>query len=111
MFKVHMERTLTLHLRSYEKWDPLIHAKNFSTPEFVIGNDLDYRVVISEPLQTFNVLQSLGVPSRVLHFPNEGHWVTNRDNSLFWHQALFNWIKHWAGGFNEELMTEGVITQ
>ncbi|OAK94225.1 alpha/beta-hydrolase [Phaeosphaeriaceae sp. SRC1lsM3a] len=95
---------------NYEKWDPLYHAKNFSTPEFVVGNDLDYRVVISEPLQTFNVLQTLGVPSRFLHFPNEGHWVTNRDNSLLWHKAIFNWIKFWVG-LEEELMTDGVITQ
>jgi dipeptidyl aminopeptidase/acylaminoacyl peptidase len=95
---------------NYEKWDPLVHAKNFSTPEFVVGNDLDYRVVISEPLQTFNVLQTLGVPSRFLHFPNEGHWVTNRDNSLFWHESIFNWIRYWVG-LDEELMTDGVITQ
>jgi dipeptidyl aminopeptidase/acylaminoacyl peptidase len=95
---------------NYEKWDPLVHAKNFSTPEFVVGNDLDYRVVISEPLQTFNVLQTLGVPSRFLHFPNEGHWVTNRDNSLFWHESIFNWIRYWVG-LDDELMTDGVITQ
>ncbi|KAF2027727.1 alpha/beta-hydrolase [Setomelanomma holmii] len=95
---------------NYELWDPLIHAKNFSTTEFVVGNDLDYRVVISEPLQTFNVLQSLGVPSRSLHFPNEGHWVTNRDNSSLWHKTIFNWIRYWVG-LEEELMTEGVITQ
>ncbi|KAH7066334.1 Alpha/Beta hydrolase protein [Paraphoma chrysanthemicola] len=95
---------------NYELWDPLIHAKNWSTPEFVVGNDLDYRVVISEPLQTFNVLQSLGVPSRFLHFPNEGHWVTNRDNSLLWHKAIFNWIRYWVG-LEDALLTEGVITQ
>ncbi|KAL5119418.1 Prolyl oligopeptidase [Pleosporales sp. CAS-2024a] len=95
---------------NYEKWDPLLHAKNFSTPEFVVGNDLDYRVVISEPLQTFNVLQTMGVPSRFLHFPNEGHWVSNRENSLLWHRAIFNWIRYWVG-LEDELMSEGVITE
>lgn len=95
---------------NYEKWDPLFHAANFSTPEFVVGNDLDFRVVISEPLQTFNVLQTMGVPSRFLHFPDEGHWVTKRENSMLWHGAIFNWIRYWVG-LEEELMSDGVITQ
>jgi dipeptidyl aminopeptidase/acylaminoacyl peptidase len=97
--------------QNYELWDPLAHFANASTPQFVIHNDLDYRVVQAEGLQTFNILQSLGVPSRFLHFPDEGHWVTNRQNSLLWHKSIFNWIKYWVGGFGEELMTEGLITQ
>ncbi|CBX91440.1 hypothetical protein IAQ61_010790 [Plenodomus lingam] len=95
---------------NYEKWDPLAHIANASTPEFIIHNDLDYRVVQAEGLQTFNILQSLGVPSRFLHFPDEGHWVTNRQNSLLWHKAIFNWIRYWTG-LDEELMTDGVVTQ
>jgi dipeptidyl aminopeptidase/acylaminoacyl peptidase len=95
---------------NYEKWDPIIYSANFSTPEFIIHNDLDYRVLISEGLQTFNILQSLGVPSRFLHFPDEGHWVTKRDNSLLWHKSIFNWIRYYAG-LDEELMQEGVIHQ
>ncbi|KAJ4364055.1 Dipeptidyl-peptidase 5 [Neocucurbitaria cava] len=95
---------------NYEQWDPLAHFKNASTPQFIIHNDLDYRVVQAEGLQTFNILQSLGVPSRFLHFPDEGHWVTNRQNSLLWHKSIFNWIRYWVG-LDEELMTEGVITQ
>jgi dipeptidyl aminopeptidase/acylaminoacyl peptidase len=95
---------------NYEKWDPIIYSANFSTPEFIIHNDLDYRVLISEGLQTFNILQSLGVPSRFLHFPDEGHWVTKRDNSLLWHKSIFNWIRYYAG-LDEELSQEGVIHQ
>lgn len=67
-------------------------------------------MLISEGLQTFNILQSLGVPSRFLHFPDEGHWVTKRDNSLLWHKSIFNWIRYYAG-LDEELMQEGVIHQ
>lgn len=95
---------------NYEKWDPIIYSANFSTPEFIIHNDLDYRVLISEGLQTFNILQSLGVPSRFLHFPDEGHWVTKRDNSLLWHKSIFNWIRYYAG-LDDELIQEGVIHQ
>ncbi|KAJ4299955.1 Dipeptidyl-peptidase 5 [Kalmusia sp. IMI 367209] len=95
---------------NYAIWDPLSHAANFSTPHFIIHNDLDYRVVQSEGVALFNILQSLGVPSRFLHFPDEGHWVLNRDNSLVWHKFIFNWLRYWVG-LDEELISEGVITQ
>ncbi|KAI4687248.1 uncharacterized protein J4E84_005620 [Alternaria hordeiaustralica] len=95
---------------NYELWDPLAHFANASTPEFIIHNDLDYRVVQAEGLQTFNILQSLGVPSRFLHFPDEGHWVTSRQNSLLWHKSIFNWIRYYVG-LDEELSMDGVITQ
>ena len=67
---------------NYERWDPLNYAKNFSTPQFVVHNDLDYRLPIAEGIMLFNILQSLGVPSRFLHFPDEGHV------SSFWIQSL-----------------------
>ncbi|RYN23886.1 Dipeptidyl-peptidase 5 [Alternaria arborescens] len=95
---------------NYELWDPLPHFANASTPQFIIHNDLDYRVVQAEGLQTFNILQSLGVPSRFLHFPDEGHWVTSRQNSLLWHNYIFNWIRYYVG-LDEELTMDGVITQ
>jgi dipeptidyl aminopeptidase/acylaminoacyl peptidase len=66
--------------------------------------------VQAEGLQTFNILQSLGVPSRFLHFPDEGHWVTSRQNSLLWHNYIFNWIRYYVG-LDEELTMDGVITQ
>ncbi|KAF2006444.1 alpha/beta-hydrolase [Amniculicola lignicola CBS 123094] len=94
---------------NYERWDPLKYAANFSTPQFVIHNDLDYRLPIAEGIMLFNILQSLGVPSRFLHFPDEGHWVVNRINSLMWHQNIFNWVKHYTQG--EALLQDIVITQ
>jgi dipeptidyl aminopeptidase/acylaminoacyl peptidase len=75
-----------------------------------LSDDLDYRVVIAEGYQFFNVLQSLGVPSRFLHFPDEGHWVLKRENSLMWHKYIFNWIKFYAG-VEDELLVEDVIKQ
>jgi dipeptidyl aminopeptidase/acylaminoacyl peptidase len=76
----------------------------------VCADDLDYRVVIAEGYQFFNVLQSLGVPSRFLHFPDEGHWVTNRENSVMWHKYIYNWLRYYAG-LEDELIQEGVIKQ
>ncbi|KAF2186446.1 alpha/beta-hydrolase [Zopfia rhizophila CBS 207.26] len=102
--------TIWNNRENYEKWDPLYHVKNFSTPHFVVHNDLDYRVTANEGIMLFNVLQSLGVPSRFLHFPDEGHWVLNRENSLVWHKAIFNWINYWTGK-EDSLLQDIVIKQ
>jgi len=74
--------TLWANRENYERWDPIRHAVNFSTPHFVIHNENDYRLPVSEGIFLFNVLQELGVPSRFLNFPDENHWVLNRANSL-----------------------------
>lgn len=58
---------------------------------------MDYRLPISEGLAMFNALQTVGVPSRFLTFPDETHWVLNRENSFFWHQEIYNWINYWSG--------------
>ena len=81
----------------YELWDPLKHAESFTTPQFIVHSDLDYRLPVSEGITMFNALQELGVPSRFLNFPDEGHWVLNQENSLFWHQEIYNWINYWTG--------------
>ncbi|GAP92971.1 putative dipeptidyl aminopeptidase [Rosellinia necatrix] len=93
---------------NYELWDPLMHARDFATPEFIIHSDGDYRVSVTEGIQTFNILQSLGVPSRFLHFPDETHWISNRHNSVLWHSSIFNWIRYWVG-LDEELIQDGVV--
>lgn len=93
---------------NYAKWDPLDSVKNFTTPQFIVHNDLDYRVVQSDGIMLFNILQSRGIESRFLHFPDEGHWVINRENSILWHRYIFNWIRFWSGQ-EEELIQNSVI--
>jgi len=81
---------------SYEKYSPHRFAKNlakFKTPMLIIHNDRDYRVPVSEGLQLFTTLQRLGVPSRMINFPDEGHWVLKPRNSQYWHQEVFTWLK------------------
>ncbi|SMR45687.1 unnamed protein product [Zymoseptoria tritici ST99CH_1E4] len=94
---------------NYAAWDPLTHANNFSTPQFIVHSELDYRLPISEGISMFNVLQTRGVPSRFLSFPDEGHFVLNRENSLFWHNEIFNWINHWTGKIDS--LDDNAITQ
>jgi dipeptidyl aminopeptidase/acylaminoacyl peptidase len=81
---------------SYEKHSPHRFAKAFRTPMLIIHNDNDFRVPVSEGYQLFTTLQRLGVPSKLINFPDEGHWVQKPANSRFWHQEVFAWLKQYV---------------
>lgn len=81
---------------SYEKHSPHRLAANFKTPMLIIHNDLDFRVPVSEGHQLFTTLQRLGVPSKFINFPDEGHWVLKPANSRFWHEQIFDWLKQYC---------------
>ena len=74
------------------KFSPHLYAANFKTPMLIIQNDLDFRVPIQEGLSLFTALQRQGVPSKLLMFPDEGHWVLKPANSELWHQTVFAWL-------------------
>ncbi|MDH4068948.1 MAG: S9 family peptidase [Ignavibacteria bacterium] len=76
----------------YERFSPHKYAKNFNTPNLVIHNELDYRVPFSEGMQLFTTLQRKGIPSKLLYFPDEGHWVNKPANSKLWHTTVFEWL-------------------
>ncbi|KAJ5084105.1 hypothetical protein NUU61_008684 [Penicillium alfredii] len=84
---------------NYRRWDPSApeHIRQFSTPQLIIHSSKDYRLPISEGLSLFNVLQERGVPSRLLNFPDENHWVLNPENSLVWHQQVLGWLNRYSG--------------
>ena len=67
-------------------------AKQFKTPDLVVHNELDFRVPIAQGLDLFTALQRQGVPSKLLYFPDEGHWVLKPQNSELWHQTIFAWL-------------------
>ncbi len=85
------------HPEDYRKQSPLRFVKNWKTPELVIHGAHDYRVVDTQGLATFNALQRLGVPSRLLYFPDESHWVLKPLNSVQWHHVVLDWIDRWTG--------------
>lgn len=76
----------------YERWSPHRFVKNFSTPTLVVHGELDYRVPVGEGFQLFTALQRRGVPSRLLYFPDEGHWVLKPQNSKLWHETVLGWF-------------------
>jgi dipeptidyl aminopeptidase/acylaminoacyl peptidase len=82
----------------YRKWSPSLYAKNFKTPTLVIHSQLDYRLDVSEGFQLFDTLQMLGVPSKMLYFPDEGHWVLKPQNAQLWWKTLNNWVDQWTKG-------------
>ncbi|MBI5770238.1 MAG: S9 family peptidase [Verrucomicrobia bacterium] len=77
----------------FNKFSPHRFAANFKTPTLIIHNDLDFRVPTSEGIMLFTMLQRRGIPSKLLMFPDEGHWVLKPGNSERWHQEVFAWLK------------------
>jgi dipeptidyl aminopeptidase/acylaminoacyl peptidase len=80
----------------YAKWSPRNAAKNFKTPTLVVHSQLDYRLDVSEGFQLFTTLQRLGVPSKMLYFPDEGHWVLKPQNSQLWWKTVSDWVDFWT---------------
>ena len=81
---------------SYQKWSPHQYAKNFKTPTLVVHGQLDYRLDVSEGFQLFTTLQTMGVPSKMLYFPDEGHWVLKPQNSQLWYKTVNDWVDQWT---------------
>jgi dipeptidyl aminopeptidase/acylaminoacyl peptidase len=87
------------HRDSYEKHSPVRLAANlgkFKTPMLVIQNDLDFRCPVGQGHELFTALQRQGVTSKMINFPDEGHWVLKPANSKFWHEEVFSWLKKYV---------------
>lgn len=82
---------------AWAQWDPSLHTQHWSTPHLIIHSELDYRLLIGEGLAAFHTLQTKGVESQFLTFPDENHWVLNPENSLLWHQTVFDFINPKVG--------------
>jgi dipeptidyl aminopeptidase/acylaminoacyl peptidase len=80
----------------YRKWSPMLKATNFKTPTLVVHGQLDYRLDVSEGFQLFTTLQRLNVPSKMLYFPDEGHWVLKPQNSQLWYKTVNEWVDKWT---------------
>jgi dipeptidyl aminopeptidase/acylaminoacyl peptidase len=77
---------------NYQKWSPNKFVKNFNTPTLVTCGELDFRVPVDQSLQLFTALQLQGVPSKLIVFPDEGHWILKPQNSEFWYTNVINWF-------------------
>jgi dipeptidyl aminopeptidase/acylaminoacyl peptidase len=81
---------------NYERFNPANHVANWSVPMLVVHGGLDYRIPDSQGIATFTALQRRGIPSRLLYFPNENHWVLKPANSIEWHTQVLKWLDEWT---------------
>jgi len=81
--------------RGYTKHNPIDHVGEWKTPMLVIHGALDYRVADTQGLSVFTALQRRGIPSKLVYFPDENHWVLKPNNSIFWHETVIGWLDRW----------------
>ena len=90
-----MQGTPWSNPESYRKWAPATYASElgkYKTPTLIVAGERDYRVPYTQSLEFFNALQRQGVPSKLVVFPDEGHWVLKPQNSQFWYKTFLDWL-------------------
>jgi len=76
----------------YNRWSPHKFVSRFATPTLVTAGELDYRVPVDQSMQLFTGLQLKGVDSKLILFPDEGHWILKPQNSKFWYANVISWF-------------------
>ena len=82
--------------QGYARHNPIDHVQKWKTPTLVIHGALDFRVVETQGLSVFTALQRRGIPSKLLVFPDENHWVLKPHNSILWHETVLGWLDRWT---------------
>jgi dipeptidyl aminopeptidase/acylaminoacyl peptidase len=80
---------------NYKKWSPMTYAGElgkYKTPTLVVAGELDFRVPYTQATEFFSALQRQSVPSKLVIFPDEGHWVLKPQNSQFWYKTFLDWL-------------------
>lgn len=83
-------------LAIFEEWNPSRFASNWNTPELVIHGGMDFRIPITHGTAAFTALQRRGIPSKLMYFPTENHWILNPANTLYWHREVLRWVDFWS---------------
>lgn len=81
---------------NYEKFNPVNHVAKWRVPMLVVQGDKDFRVPVDQGLSTFSALQRRGIPSQLLFYPDENHWVLKPQNSIQWHNTVGDWLVRWT---------------
>lgn len=77
--------------------DPATHAAGYATPMLVVHGAKDYRVPVEQGLELYGMLKAKGVPARLVHYPDENHWILKPQNSLHWYGEVLGWLERWLG--------------
>ncbi|OLD09562.1 MAG: hypothetical protein AUI90_03820 [Deltaproteobacteria bacterium 13_1_40CM_3_69_14] len=86
----------------YRRLSPSSYVPNFKTPTLVVQGELDFRVPVEQGMGMFTALQRRGIESRLLYFPDEGHWVLKPRNSQLWYHTVLDWIDAHAKPRNKQ---------
>lgn len=78
--------------------NPIAYAKNFRAPMLVTHGEKDYRVPYGQGIALYGILQNMGVPSRLVLFPDENHWILSPQNSIYWNYEVQSWLARYIGG-------------
>jgi dipeptidyl aminopeptidase/acylaminoacyl peptidase len=81
-----------------QKNNPMTYAADFKTPMLITAGEQDYRVPYGNSLSLYGVLQAMGVPSRLVLYPNENHWILTPQNSIYWNYEVQQWLARYIGG-------------
>ncbi|WP_187334330.1 alpha/beta hydrolase family protein [Novosphingopyxis iocasae] len=81
----------------YEKWNPVNFVTNWKTPVLFTHGEKDFRIPYTQSLMGFTAAQRQGIPSSLLVFPEESHWINKPQNSIQWHRDVFDWLDKWTG--------------
>jgi len=82
----------------YERWNPVNYVQNWRTPQLVVTSEKDFRIPYTQGIAAFTALQRRNIPSRLLTFPDENHWVLKPKNSVQWYDEFFGWTTRYIGG-------------
>ncbi|HTM55229.1 MAG TPA: S9 family peptidase [Pirellulales bacterium] len=85
------------NVEGMQRYNPMYYAKNFKSPTLITHGELDYRVPYGNGLELYGVLQAMNVPSRLVVFPNENHWVLSPQNSIYWYYEFQSWLARYLG--------------
>jgi dipeptidyl aminopeptidase/acylaminoacyl peptidase len=83
--------------QEFERWNPVNFVTNWKTPQLVVTSEHDFRIPYTQGIAAFTALQRRGIPSRLLIFPDENHWVLKPRNSVQWYHEVFGWMRQWLG--------------
>ena len=83
--------------QEFERWNPVNFVQNWRTPQLVVTSENDFRIPYTQGIAAFTALQRRDIPSRLLIFPDENHWVLKPRNSLQWYHEVFGWMRRWLG--------------
>ena len=91
----------------WREQNPIRRAASFRTPMLLTVGENDFRVPLNQTLENWSVLQRLRVPSRLIVFPEENHWILKGENSRFFYREVHAWLAKYLGGAPERIHSEG----